>query len=203
MLDAVIDLSHHNQDADYAAIAGAGIRGVIYKATQGTTGIDPTYAAAESKARAAGLRWGAYHFGTGSDGVVQAQHFLAQISDPAEILMVLDFEPNLAGPTMTLTEAHAFVTHIHAATGRWPGLYSGHYIKQLLGTDRDPILANCWFWLAQYGATPVVPPCWPTWTMWQYSDGAINAPQPLPGAGHCDRNRFNGSMSQLEKLWRH
>lgn len=203
MLDAVIDLSHHNANPDYKAIAGAGISGVIYKATQGTAGVDPTYAASESKVRAAGLWWGAYHFGTGSDGVVQAQHFLAQIKHPGKTLMVLDLEPNPTGPTMTLVEAHAFVTHVHAATGQWPGLYSGHYIKQLLGTNHDPILARCWFWLAQYGATPVVPPCWSTWTMWQYSDGAINAPAPLPGAGHCDRDRFNGTAAQLGQLWPH
>jgi hypothetical protein len=34
------------------------------------------------------------------------------------------------------------------------GVCSGHYIKQLLGTSTDPILAECWFWLAQYGSTP-------------------------------------------------
>ena len=102
---------------------------------------------------------------------------------------------------MSLIEARAFVTHVHDRTAQWPGLYSGHYIKGLLHDDPDPVLANCWFWLAQYGPTAVVPRCWPTWTMWQYTDGAANGGTPLPGIGYCDRDRFNGSLDQLARLW--
>jgi len=85
---------------------------------------------------------------------------------------------------------------------RWPGLYSGHYIKALLGSTTDPVLCNCWLWLAQYGPTAVVPPCWPTWTLWQYTDGAIG-PQPhtVSGIGRCDRDRFMGDEAGLRNLW--
>src|SRR5262249_55614181 len=48
---------------------------------------------------------------------------------------------------------------------RGPDLGSNLGIKQLLDTSKDPILSQCWFWLAQYGPTAVVPPNWPTWTM--------------------------------------
>jgi len=48
---------------------------------------------------------------------------------------------------------------------RGPDLDSNLGIKQLLDTSKDPILSQCWFWLAQYGPTAVVPPNWPTWTM--------------------------------------
>jgi lysozyme len=103
---------------------------------------------------------------------------------------------------MTLEEARAFVTHVHRVTGRWPGLYSGHYIKGLLGTASDSVLANCWLWLAQYGPTPVVPVNWPTWTLWQYTDGGLGPePHVVPGIGRCDRDKFNGSLSGLRKLW--
>src|SRR5260370_25747389 len=83
-----------------------------------------------------------------------------------------------------------------------PGLYSGHYIKDLLGTNSDPVLANCWFWLSQYGPTAVVPANWPTWTMWQYTDGAVG-PQPhsVPGAGMCDRDKFNRDQAGLPTRW--
>ena len=64
-----------------------------------------------------------------------------------------------------IEEARAFVTHVQAATGRFPGLYSGHYVKELLGSQSDPLLSKCWFWLSQYGPTPVVPANWPTWTL--------------------------------------
>lgn len=120
----------------------------------------------------------------------------------AATLLVLDFEPNLTGPSMSLVEARAFVTHVRDATGRFPGIYSGHYIKQLLGTSKDPILSQCWFWLAQYGPTAVVPPNGPTWTMWQYTNGALGAgPHSVAGIGRCDRDKFNGSVTQLRKLW--
>lgn len=202
MINAVVDLSHHNANPDFAKAAQSGILGVIYKASQGQSGVDTTFKGAETKARAAGLMWGAYHFGTGSDGVKQAQNFLRQINDPAKTLMVLDFEPNPTGPSMTLDEARAFITHVHSETGQYPGFYSGHYIKQLLGNASDPLLAQCWFWLAQYGPTAVVPKCWPTWTMWQYTDGMINPdPQGVPGIGKCDRDRFNGDEAGLRRLW--
>jgi GH25 family lysozyme M1 (1,4-beta-N-acetylmuramidase) len=52
------------------------------------------------KAKDAGLLWGAYHFGTGSDGLKQAQHFLDVVGNDPGTLLVLDFEPNPTGPSM-------------------------------------------------------------------------------------------------------
>jgi lysozyme len=103
---------------------------------------------------------------------------------------------------MTLEEARAFVTHIQAVTGTWPGLYAGHYLKELLGTNRDPVLTNCWLWLSQYGPTPVVPATWATWTIWQYTDGAAGPPpRDVPGIGRCDRDKFHGTQADLEQFW--
>lgn len=202
-LNVVIDLSHHNQNLDFPRIRTQGtILGIIQKATQGIGYEDPTYQANNGNATDAGLLWGAYHFGTGSDGVDQAEHFLNFVSPDDQTLLVLDFEANAQGPSMTLEEARAFVTHVHDVTGRWPGLYSGHYVKELLGTNTDPVLANCWFWLSQYGPTAVVPVNWPAWTMWQYTDGAVGPePHSVPGAGLCDRDKFNGDEAALRALW--
>lgn len=201
-LNVIFDCSHFQQSINFVAAKAGGIVGVIHKASQGVSGSDPTYATHRTAARSAGLLWGAYHFGTGSDGVQQAQHFLQVAAPDAQTLLVLDFENNPQGPSMTLEEARAFVTHIQQVTGRWPGLYAGHYLKQLLGTSADPVLANCWFWLSQYGPTPVVPPNWKTWTMWQYTDGALGPePHSVPGVGRCDRDQFNGTLAALKKLW--
>ncbi|MCA1629271.1 MAG: glycoside hydrolase family 25 protein [Acidobacteria bacterium] len=201
-LNVVIDISHHNGNVNLDKAKADGILGVIQKATQGQAGADPTYKTNRTKATNAGLLWGAYHFATGSDGVKQAQNFLNVVGNPDKTLLVLDFEPNPTGPSMSLDEARAFVTHVQQETGRFPGLYSGHFIKQILGVHKDPVLAQCWFWLAQYGPTPVVPPNWDTWTMWQYTDGAIGPPpHKVSGVGRCDRDKFNGSETQLNKLW--
>jgi lysozyme len=176
--------------------------GVIQKATQGQAGVDPTYRTNRTKAQKAGLLWGAYHFGTGSDGIRQAENFLKVVDDPTDTLLVLDFEQNPTGPSINLEEARAFVTHVQEKTGRFPGLYAGHFLKDLLGSQSDPVLAQCWFWLAQYGPTAVVPKNWPTWTMWQYTDGAFGPePHSVKGIGRCDRDRFNGTEANLRKLW--
>jgi lysozyme len=201
-LNVIIDISHHNGNVNLDKAKADGILGVIQKATQGQAGVDPTYKTNRTKATNAGLLWGAYHFATGSEGVKQAQNFLNVVGNPDKTLLVLDFEPNPTGPSMSLDEARAFVTHVRQETGRFPGLYSGHFIKQLLGVHKDPVLAECWFWLAQYGPTPVVPPNWDTWTMWQYTDGATGPPpHKVSGIGRCDRDKFNGSETQLNKLW--
>ena len=119
--NVVIDLSHHNQNLDFASIrSGGGILGIIHKATQGLDYADPTYLPHRTSALANGLLWGAYHFGTGSDGVQQAQHFLDVVRPDAQTLLILDLEANGQGPSMTLEQARAFITHVNDQTGRYP-----------------------------------------------------------------------------------
>jgi lysozyme len=198
----IIDLSHHNSKVDFDKVRLDGIRGVIHKATQGQSFVDPMYGTRQTKAVEAGVLWGAYHFGTGGDGVAQAEFFLDTVNPSNDVLLVLDLEQNPQGPSMGLEEARAFVTHIYSRRGRWPGIYSGHYIKALLGTSRDPVLVNCWFWLAQYGSTPVLPPNWSMWTIWQYTDGAMGPePHSVRGVGRCDRDVFHGDAMALKSFW--
>lgn len=201
-LNVVIDISHHNANPDFGQAAAAGIVGVIHKATQGLTFKDQMYETNRQKALDAGLLWGAYHFGTGGDGSDQADFFLELVDPEADTLLVLDYEPNTQGATMSLADARAFVSQVNDKLGRFPGLYSGSLIKQQLGNKQDPVLAQCFFWLAQYGPTAVVPKNWPTWTLWQYTDGNLG-PQPhtVPGIGGCDRDKFNGDLDGLKRLW--
>ncbi|MGB7921748.1 MAG: glycoside hydrolase family 25 protein [Pyrinomonadaceae bacterium] len=201
-LNVVIDLSHFNTVTSFSAVKADGIVGIIHKATEGTSESDPTYAARRSEALAAGLWWGAYHFATGDDAVAQAEHFLSVVNPGPNDLLVLDFEQNTTGSSMTLAGAEQFVSQVQSATARWPGFYSGSYIKQLLGENQNPTLANCWFWLSEYGSTAHVPSNWPTWTMWQYTDGAVGPePHSVAGVGNCDRDQFNGEMDGLTRLW--
>ncbi|AVA21293.1 glycoside hydrolase family 25 protein [Rhizobium sp. NXC24] len=201
--NSVIDISHHNGTRlRFDRAKEGGVLGVIHKATQGELYVDPTLVANRQRILDTGLLFGAYHFGTGANGVSQAAHFLDVVQPTEKTLLVLDFEDNPTGGSMSLEEARAFVTHVKAATGRWPGFYSGHTIKRALGVASDPVLANCWFWLAQYGPTPVVPPCWTTWTLWQYTDGAVGeAPHEVDGIGRCDRNNFQGTEEALSTWW--
>ena len=200
--NVIIDLSHHNGDVDLQKAKAGGIAGIIHKATQGLTYVDPMFAANRKKAADAGLLFGAYHFGTGADGAQQADFFLKTVQPAASDLLVLDFEENTGGATMTLDQARAFVTRVQTATNRWPGLYGGHYLKQSLGAEDDPVLSNCWLWLSQYGPNAVIPDAWDEWTLWQYTDGAVGPnPQPVDGVGVCDRNTYNGTLAELMDFW--
>lgn len=207
-INVIIDISHHNGDnLDFVKAKQAGIVGIIHKATQGFTFKDKRYETNRRKALDTGLLWGAYHFGVGGDGSDQADHFLNTVNPGPDTLLVLDYEPNLTGSTMTLDQAREFVSHVGTLRGRVPGLYSGHLIKEQLGNVRtpDPLLSQCFLWIAQYSQAPVptnIPPTWPTWTLWQYTDGNAGLePHSVPGIGDCDRDKFNGSLENLKKLW--
>jgi lysozyme len=64
------------------------------------------------------------------------------------------------------------------------------------------VLANCWLWLAQWEPVPVLPAAWNIWTLWQYTDGQAGpGPYSVAGVGNCDRDKFNGPLEQLRKLW--
>lgn len=202
-INVVVDISHHNGNVDLTAAQQAGLVGVIHKVTEGTGFLDNKYTTNRQKAAAAGLLWGAYHFGNNSDGAAQADFFLSKANADDQTLLVLDYEPN-GNSTMTLAQAKAFVQRVKAVTGRFPGLYSGNLIKeQLGGKPPDPVLSQCFLWLAQYAPQPTqIPQTWATWTFWQYTNGEAG-PQPrtMAGIGKCDRDQFNGTIEQLKQLW--
>lgn len=200
--DLAFDISHFQPNVDFAAARNAGLRAVFHKATEGLHEIDPRYASAREQARAAGLLWGAYHFGTGEDALAQAAHFLDVAKPDGQTLLVLDLELNPQGASMSVEQARTFVSHLHQATGKWPGLYSGSYIRDHLGNYRDPVLGNCWFWLAEYGPAAHVPPTWDAWTFWQHTDGHVGpGPREVAGAGPVDRDRFAGDEQALAAFW--
>ena len=196
-LNVVIDLSHFNDVTSFSDIKSAGVVGVIHKATEYTNWTDPTYASRKLQALAAGLWWGAYHFGTNEDGAEQARYFLSVVNPGPNDLLALDFEENPASQ-MTIAQAEQFVTEVFTQTGRYPGFYSDALAGNMLGNNKSAILANCWFWRAEYGAAePTVPPTWSTWTMWQYTQSGTVSGIERP----IDRDTFNGTMDQLSQLW--
>lgn len=206
MLNAVIDISHHNKVTRFSKVRQAGILGVIHKATQGATYNDPLFRTNKQRILDEGLLLGAYHFGVAGDAIAQADSLIAAARD-CGALLILDFEPNSQGRDMTLTEAEQFVHRVYSVTGRYPGLYSGHMVKESLAaagiTEPDQTeLSKCWLWIAQYASVPVIPAIWKTWSMWQYTDGAAGPePHQVAGIGRCDRNQFNGTEEELRNFW--
>jgi lysozyme len=202
----LIDISHHNNLSDAGKVAAAGVLGVFQKTTQGATFVDPTFAANKTKILNAGMLFGAYHFGTAGDPNTQAEFFVKQAG--ANALLVLDFEGNPQGLDMSLLEAEQFVHRVNELTGHYPGLYSGHALKEALAAQSitsaaQTELSKCWLWIAQYANSPLIPKVWKDWTIWQYTDGAAGPePHTVAGVGRCDRDHFNGTAAQVKSFWK-
>lgn len=223
-LDAVIDMSHGVAVEDFSLVRRSNILGVIHKVSEGGDWFDPSYARNRQQAEAAGLLWGAYHFGTRQhSGAQQAKVFLTAAQPGPKTLLALDLEPNDPNPrnTMTVAQAEAFVTTVYQATGQLPLLYThptwangGRYGRagQRISQPIKPgsLLARCELWLADYREEPELPYAWSDrgWRLWQYmaNEKAENAAygtvsRAIPGVSHCDRNLFAGDAAQLYRFW--
>jgi lysozyme len=216
----VADMAHFNS-VNFTALAGAGIVGVIHKATQGVGMTDQQYARRRAAAAAAGLEWGAYSFATGDDARAHARHFLAVAQADAATLMCLDFEDNPRSP-MSGQQAWDFMREVEDATGRLCWIYGGNRIKeQITPLCRRSSAAADYFkarplWLCQYklGLPPGidlaglkahirVPPPWDDWTLLQYTgDGVGPLPHTVPGVENgADLNVFDGDDAALRAAW--
>ncbi|MCB0645466.1 MAG: peptidoglycan-binding protein [Saprospiraceae bacterium] len=207
LLNAVFDISHSNESVDLQKARKSGMLAVFHKATQSlgsTLFHDLTYASRRASANAAGLLWGAYHFGSGGSGKLQAQAFLSYAKPDGKTLLVLDFEPNTTQgeTTMQLAEAVDFVNEIFNETGKYPGIYSGNLLQEVSTQPDYAQLNKCWLWKAQYGSTVHIPPGWQTYTFWQYTDGSVGPlVEEVEGVGKCDRDVFNGNEEALRLFW--
>ena len=223
-LDAVIDISHNVRVTDFNLVRRSNILGVIHKASEGGDWFDPSYTARRRQAEAAGLLWGAYHFGTRQySGEQQAAAFLSIAQPGPKTLMALDLEPNEGNPrnSMRLGQAEAFVMAIHRATGRLPIVYAHpkwangqrygrHGISLDAPVTSASVVARCDLWLADYREQPEVPFAWADrgWRLWQYvadekeSDAAYGSvSRAVKGLSHCDRNLFAGDVAGLNRFW--
>lgn len=198
----VIDLSHHDPANDYDEVKAAGIVGVIYKATQGQSWTDSTYVAQQHAAKAAGLKWGAYHFADGSDVDGQVANFMQFACPDPDEMFCLDWEDN-DGNRMSAEQAREWIEKVEAELGR-PGecvIYSGNTAKELI-EGSDEFFGSRRLWLCQYGSTPEVQESWEDYWLWQFTDGQSGpSPHSIDGVGHCDINSYEGTPDQLEAEW--
>jgi len=224
-LDAVIDISHQTTVRDFQlARQKSNIIGVIHKATEGGDWRDPLYAKRRAQAEAAGMLWGAYHFGTREySGTAQAELFLSVVKPGPQTLMALDFEHNdgNSANSMRLRQAEDFVKTVHAATGRLPMIYTnqawadgqevGDSARSLgAAVSEKSVLALCPLWLADYRSEPQTPRAWKGrgWHFWQYAGDTDNGGprghrvRGVWGIESCDRNFFRGDLADLQKFWK-
>lgn len=198
----VIDLSHWDPAYDYDAVAADGIVAVIYKATEGASYRDDTYVQQQHAAKAAGLRWGAYHFADSSNVDSQVHNFLTFACPDPDELFCLDWEDNPGGGKMSESQARDWITQVETQLGR-PGeciIYGGNTLKEALSAN--DFFGSRRLWLCQYGSSPSLPDCWDQYWMWQYTDGEYGAsPHSVDGVGHCDINSYDGTAEELLAEW--
>jgi lysozyme len=202
----VVDLSHFEAEGfeiDYNKILAAGVVGVIYKATQGLNYTDHTYNEQRTAAKAAGLLWGSYHFGTNDDPIQQAVHYFAFASPTEDEIFALDWEDNES--QMTTDQAKAFITSIETTLSR-PNrciLYSGNVLKENLNGP-DEFFSARRLWLCDYNRNPKLPLGFSETWLWQYTDGQDGpGPYTTPGlpSGGVDCNSYTGTLEQLKANW--
>ena len=202
----VVDLYHGDSVESFADAKAAGVMGIIHKATTGATGTDDKYQSRRQTAIAAGLLWGAYHWGTAAPIAQQVANFLNLAKPDGNTLIALDFE-RMADDQMTIDGVRAFSDAIFQALQRRPVIYSSDLIKTGLGTAVDPFFGSHRLWLAEYNSNPRPQASWPSFWLWQYTDGATGPGiRTVPGisgnrVGNVDCNYFDGTPAQLAAQW--
>jgi lysozyme len=200
-INSIIDLSHHHKISAKTA-KESGVVAIIHKATEGVDFYDKEYPKAKVEAKAIGLLWGSYHFSNNKSPAEQVKNYLSYAKPEDDELICLDFEHN-NGNEMSLEQAEKFVTLIKKELGRFPMLYGGAWLREQVKANTNAILAQCPLWYRRYASTPKELPTqiWPTYTLWQYTDGKEGAsPKSVNGIA-CDRNFFQGTESELKAAW--
>jgi lysozyme len=205
--NGIIDISHYQKTPPLKSLTDAGIVAVVAKATQGRSTKDATYLEKKNKLKSQGMKWGSYHYSSGSDVLTQVENYLDYAKPEKDELMALDYEPSSSGPNMTYDQMVQFVTLIFQHTGRYPMVYGGPMLIDAVKGIKESVLTKCPLWYARYPKSSITSPIgfpdlWPTWTLWQYTDGN-NGPDPtsVPGFGRCDRDTYNGKREDLLQKW--
>jgi len=192
---AGIDVSDYQGAVDWPAVAAAGVRFAIAKATEDADFTAETFARNWAGIRAAGLVRGAYHFFRPLvDAQAQAEHFLATVaSGPRDLPPTLDVEvrDGVDAPTFVRGMLQ-WLDAVRAATGRAAMIYASQSFLEELGGPRE--ISNHPLWIVDYERRPpIAPRGWRTYTLWQYtSTGSVTGI-----AGPVDLDVFNGSFADL------
>jgi len=202
-----IDVSHWQETIDWVKVAAAGKKFAFIKATESTDFLDNLYATNRSKAKANGIKVGAYHFarpGTNSNDAVNEANWFIKNAGPisGELLPVLDLEQT-GGLTDAQLEAwtQAFMDRVYTLTGVRGAIYvSPSFWSNNVGNSTKIAAAGYKvLWIAHWttGSAPTVPGSnWNGngWTFWQYtSSGSVNGI-----SGRVDLNRYR--FSDLGKV---
>jgi lysozyme len=195
-IPVVLDLSHYNSISSWPFIVAHGIQGIIHKATQGTTFVDPTYGSRKIQAKQQGLLFGAYHFLSPGRITQQADYFVATAKPDSDTLLAVDHEDR----SVPVDDLLLFMDTVEMLAGRSIVLYSGNVIEEQaavgLSDDQVAALAKRRLWLPEYthGQPQWLVDIWPQWWLWQYAGSDPRFPGSAPGIkGLVDLDAYSGT----------
>ncbi len=192
-----LDVSHYQGEVDWPQVVAAGYRFAFAKATEGTTSVDPMFAANWEGMKAGGMVRGAYHFFRAEDdAAAQADHFIATVAlEAGDLPPALDIEIADGVSTEGIDEKIAiWLEKVATAYGVTPILYSDlRFINDNLATG----FSDYPLWLAEYEETrPEAPGDWDSWTLWQSSQSGEVAGVD----GTVDLDTYSGSEERWAEL---
>ncbi|MEQ8446899.1 MAG: GH25 family lysozyme [Pelagibacterium sp.] len=192
-----IDVSRHQGNIDWRAVAQAGTRFAYIKATDGGDYLDPNFRSNWEQARAAGIPRGAYHFVYWCrPASEQVAWFAANVPAEADALPpVLDLEWNNGSSCKhslsreeVLEKVRVLLAGMEAHTGKVPVIYTDiNFHRDVLeGVQIDNPM-----WLRSTAAQPHERFSNRPFTFWQYTQTGT-----VPGIRtEVDRNAWYGSES--------
>lgn len=199
-LNNTVDFGHDGGVVRPEVLRSAGVELIIHRATCGGRA-DVDYARRERAARAAGMKWGAYHYLKRRTSLEwQLAQFMNTVAAAARrngttaypLLLVLD---NEGADRVSWSELARAARMVKARTNAWPLLYCSvplrgmaafdqqcHELELLTGDDRR-VLRECGLWIPRYGEQPgtqvrfSVPRVFGGWTLWQYCGDISGRPK--------------------------
>lgn len=205
MLDIAIDVSDAEGVIDWRAVAGAGIKLALIKATEGSSFTSHMFAENNAMARAAGLMVVPYHFMSATSAAAdQAKHFAEVAGLTTGSPYALDWEGEGAPPTAIVQKVgDALIT----LTGHSPLGYWGIPGSTPRGEAPTPEMLDWDRWVPRYvepnaadfsdlSLVHQVAGPGARCRLWQYTErgrvpGAANA------AGYVDRSVWMGTLDEL------
>lgn len=188
-----IDVSAWQGEINFTRVKDAGIEAVYIRAGEGANITDRYFERNYENAKAAGLKYGFYHYVTArtvSEAEEQADFFAALIrSKPYDMKAAMDFE-NLSGLTAdeAVAIAKAYLERLEQRSGHTPAVYSDAYDARTVWRSN---LTKYPLWVADYGVRePGSIGGWSSWSGFQYSDkGAVSGI-----SGHVDLDYFRDGL---------
>ncbi|MBI5608115.1 MAG: hypothetical protein HY902_04485, partial [Deltaproteobacteria bacterium] len=194
-----IDVSYWQGTIDWAKVKASGKKYVIMRAAHALS-VDTKFDFNWSQCHAQGLHCGVYQFFEPDiDPIKQADLMLSKMGKlkPGDLPPVIDVE-SVGSPKVSQAALAAavgkWITHVKAATGRTPIIYTGAYFWED-NVNSSAYVSNP-LWHAQYcsNCCPNIANPWKKWYFWQYSSkGSVSGI-----SGNVDLDIWNGNAAALD-----